>query len=52
MRFATKAIREGQPPDPATGSIIAPVYQAVNFIFDDIGKPHGCLLYTSDAADE
>lgn len=41
MRFATKAIREGQPPDPATGSIIAPVYQTVNFVFDDIGKPHG-----------
>lgn len=41
MRFATKAIRVGQPPDPATGSIIVPVYQTVNFVFDEIGKPHG-----------
>jgi cystathionine gamma-lyase len=41
MRFATKAIRAGQQTDPATGSIIVPVYQTVNFVFDDIGKPHG-----------
>ncbi|MEI7836340.1 MAG: PLP-dependent aspartate aminotransferase family protein, partial [Planctomycetota bacterium] len=41
MRFSTKAIRLGQNPDPATGSIVVPVYQTVNFIFDDIGKPHG-----------
>ncbi len=40
MRFATKAIRSGQPTDPATGSIIVPIYQTVNFIFDDIGRPH------------
>jgi cystathionine gamma-lyase len=41
MRFATKAIRVGQSSDPATGSIIVPVYQTVNFVFDGIGKPHG-----------
>src|ERR1035437_7625042 len=41
MRFSTNAIRFAQPPDPATGSIIVPVYQTVNFVFDDIGKPHG-----------
>ena len=41
MRFSTKAIRVGQPPDPATGAIVTPIYQAVNFIFDEIGKPHG-----------
>jgi len=40
MRFSTKAIRVGQQPDPATGSIIVPVYQTVNFVFDDIGRPH------------
>ncbi len=40
MRFATKAIRAGQPTDPATGSIIVPIYQTVNFVFDDIGRPH------------
>jgi len=41
MRFSTKAIRVGQQPDPATGSIVVPVYQTVNFIFDDVGRPHG-----------
>ena len=41
MKFSTKAIRMGQQPDPATGAIIVPMYQAVNFIFDAIGKPHG-----------
>lgn len=41
MRFATKAIRQGQPPDPGTGAIIVPVYQTVNFVFDEVGKPHG-----------
>lgn len=41
MRFSTRAIRVGQQPDPATGSIIMPVYQAVNFVFDDVGRPHG-----------
>ncbi len=40
MRFATKAIRAGQNPDPTTGAIATPVYQAANFIFEDIGKPH------------
>ena len=41
MRFATKAIRTGQQPDPATGAVVVPVYQTVNFVFDDIGRPHG-----------
>jgi cystathionine beta-lyase/cystathionine gamma-synthase len=41
MRFSTRAIRVGQPPDPATGSIVVPVYQTVNYLFDDIARPHG-----------
>ncbi|MCY2931383.1 MAG: PLP-dependent aspartate aminotransferase family protein [Planctomycetota bacterium] len=41
MRIATKAIRVGQNPDPATGSIAVPVYQSVNFVFDDVGQPRG-----------
>jgi cystathionine gamma-synthase/cystathionine gamma-lyase len=40
MRFATKAIRVGQPSDSATGAIITPIYQTVNFVFDEISKPH------------
>ena len=41
MRFTTKAIRAGQQPDSATGAVIVPIYQTVNFVFDDIGRPHG-----------
>ncbi len=41
MRFSTKAIRVGQAPDPTTGSIAVPIYQSVNFIFDDVGRPRG-----------
>jgi len=41
MRFSPKAIRVGQQPDPTTGAIVPPVYQAVNFVFDDVGRPHG-----------
>lgn len=41
MKFATKAIRVGQSPDPTTGSINVPIYQTANFVFDEIGKPHG-----------
>ena len=40
MKFSTKAIRVGQEPDPATGAIITPIYQSVNYVFTDIGKPH------------
>ena len=40
MKFATRAIRQGQQPDPASGAIITPVYQTVNFVFDTVGKPH------------
>jgi cystathionine gamma-lyase len=40
MRFSTKAIRVGQQPDPTTGSVIVPVYQTVNFTFQDVGRPH------------
>ena len=40
MRFSTKAIRVGQQSDPATGAIVTPIYQAVNYVFDEIAKPH------------
>jgi len=38
MRFSTKAIRLGQQPDPHNGSIVVPVYQSVNFKFQEVGK--------------
>ncbi|OYT72845.1 MAG: cystathionine gamma-synthase [Armatimonadetes bacterium JP3_11] len=31
MHFETRAIREGQEPDPATGAIITPIYATTNF---------------------
>jgi len=40
MKFATKAIRVGQEPDPSTGSVIVPIYQSANFVFKDVGKPN------------
>ena len=40
MKFSTKAIRVGQEPDPSTGAIITPIYQSVNYVFSDVGKPH------------
>ncbi len=40
MKFATKAIRDGQQPDPTTGSVIVPIYQTANFVFEGVGQPH------------
>lgn len=39
MRFSTKVIREGQPPDPATGAVITPLYQSATYVFKGVGKP-------------
>ena len=39
MKFATKAIRAGQEPDPTTGAVIVPIYQSANFVFKGVGKP-------------
>jgi len=39
MRFSTRAIHAGQEPDSTTGAIIVPVYQTVNYVFDEVGKP-------------
>ena len=39
MRFSTKAIRVGQQTDPATGSVVVPIYQTANFRFHGVGQP-------------
>ncbi len=41
MRFATRAIRSGQPPCSATGATIVPVYQTATFTLDEIGVTKG-----------
>jgi cystathionine beta-lyase/cystathionine gamma-synthase len=41
MGFATNAIHVGQEPDPATGSIVAPIYQTSTYINEELGKNKG-----------
>ena len=41
MGFATNAIHVGQEPDPATGAIVAPIYQTSTYIYDELGKNKG-----------
>jgi cystathionine beta-lyase/cystathionine gamma-synthase len=40
MRFATKAIRAAQPPDPTTGAVITPIHPSVTYVFREIGVPN------------
>ena len=41
MDFETRAIHEGQEPDPATGSITVPIYQTSTFVQDAVGDHRG-----------
>ena len=41
MDFETKAIHEGQEPDPATGAITTPIYQTSTFVQDAVGEHKG-----------
>ena len=41
MDFETRAIHEGQEPDPATGSITVPIYQTSTFVQDAVGDHKG-----------
>lgn len=43
--FATRAIHAGQAPDPLTGSIIPPIYQASTHVQDGIGGFRGGYEY-------
>lgn len=40
-RFETLAIHAGQPPDPATGAIMTPVYQTATYVQSDVGVHKG-----------
>ena len=40
-RFETKAIHEGQNPDPATGAVIVPIYQTSTYVQEELGKHKG-----------
>jgi cystathionine beta-lyase/cystathionine gamma-synthase len=41
MGFATDAIHVGQEPEPATGAIVAPIYQTSTYVQDELGKDKG-----------
>ena len=41
MDFETRAIHDGQEPDPATGSVIVPIYQTSTFVQDAVGVNKG-----------
>src|ERR1700681_193471 len=41
MGFATDAIHVGQEPEPATGAIVAPIYQTSTYVQEELGKNKG-----------
>lgn len=41
MDFETRAIHDGQEPDPATGAIITPIYQTSTYVQDAVGENKG-----------
>ncbi len=41
MDFETRAIHEGQEPDPATGAVITPIYQTSTYVQEAVGKNKG-----------
>ena len=41
MDFETRAIHEGQEPDPATGAVIVPIYQTSTYVQEEVGKHKG-----------
>ena len=41
MDFETRAIHDGQEPDPATGAVITPIYQSSTYAQDDVGVNKG-----------
>jgi cystathionine beta-lyase/cystathionine gamma-synthase len=41
MDFETRAIHEGQQPDPATGALTTPIYQTSTYVQEEVGKHKG-----------
>ena len=40
-RFATRAIHDGQEPDPSTGAVSVPIYATSTYVQDELGKHRG-----------
>jgi cystathionine gamma-synthase len=41
VEFETRAIHEGQEPDPATGAVVTPIYQTSTYVQEEVGKHKG-----------
>ena len=41
MDFETRAIHEGQEPDPATGALTTPIYATSTYVQEEVGKTKG-----------
>ena len=41
LHFETRAIHDGQEPDPATGAIVTPIYQTSTFVQEAVGRHKG-----------
>ena len=41
MDFETRAIHDGQEPDPATGAVIVPIYQTSTYVQEEVGRHKG-----------
>src|ERR1043166_5967186 len=41
MDFETRAIHEGQEPDPATGALTVPIYQTSTYVQEAVGEHKG-----------
>src|SRR5437762_13229023 len=39
--FSTRAIHDGQEPDPATGAVSVPIYATSTYVQDELGKHRG-----------
>ncbi len=50
MGFATNAIHVGQEPDPATGAIVAPIYQTSTYVQRRAGQEQGVRLRANESS--
>ena len=41
MHFETRAIHDGQDPDPSTGAIVVPVFQTSTYVQDGVARHKG-----------
>ncbi len=47
MEFETRAIHEGQEPDPTTGSVTTPIYQTSTYVHEEVGTHKGYVYARS-----